>query len=134
VWLPGRAVARAASRHLPAGTAPLVRGPRAAARSVARGLRRLGFDAQPDGGAPGRAADALVLLGRVDGDGAARAAAALGDGGRLVVCRVRPTGRRRAMDLTSWLAHAGFVGIGQQRAAGLLPVHTTFGILRRLPD
>jgi hypothetical protein len=101
---------------------------------VARWLVRHGFAADADVPGTGTGpADALVLLGRIDEAGAAAAAASLRDGGRLVVCQLRPARRRHAMRLTAWLAHAGFVGIGQHSGGGLLPMHTTFGTLRRLP-
>ena len=102
---------------------------------MARWVSRLGFEAQPE---PTEALSdpvpALVWLGAIDAQSAGRAAASLRDGGSLVVCRVRPLGRRSAMDLTSCLAQAGFVRIGQARASGLLPVFLTYGILRRLPE
>ena len=135
MWLPGRTVARAAGRHLPAGATLRVRGSRAAARSVARWLLRRGFAVDPE--LPGIATpptDALVLLGRFAEGSAEAAAVSLRDGGRLVVCQVRPMRRRHAMKLTAWLAQAGFVGVGQRAGGGLLPVHVTFGTLRRLPE
>lgn len=134
MWLPGRIVARAAGRHLPPGVSLRVRGSKAAARSVARWLSRQGFDAQPETAeTSSEPAPALVWLGAIDAHAAGKAAKSLQDGGSLVVSRVRPVGRRSAMDLTSCLAHAGFVRIGQARAGGLLPVFLTYGVLRRLP-
>ena len=135
MWLPGRAVARAAGRRLPPGTVLRVRGSRAAARSVARWLTRQGFDARPEAAddAPGTS-PALVVLGAIDPTSVGLAADALRDGGSLVVCRVRPQSKTAAMDLTTSLAHAGFVRIGQDRTGGVLPIRLTYGILRRLPQ
>ena len=135
MWLPGRTVAQAASRHLPPGVSLRVHGSRAAARSVARWLSRHGFDAHPESAeAASEPTPALVWLGAIDAPSAGLAAESLRDGGSLVVCRVRLLSRRSAMDLTACLAHAGFVRIGQARAGGLLPVFATYGILRRLPE
>jgi len=101
---------------------------------VARSLSRQGFDAQPETAETSSGeAQALVWLGAIDAHSAGSAAESLPDGGSLVVSCVRPLGRRSAMDLTSCLAHAGFVRIGQTRAGGLLPVFLTYGVLRRLP-
>lgn len=134
MWLPGVAVARAAGRHLAVGTTLRVRGSRAAARSVARWLNRHGLAAEAESAqTAGSSVEALVLLGKFDERSAAAAALSLRDGGRLVLCQVRPARRGHAMNLTAWLAEAGFIGIGQRSSAGLLPVQTTFGTLRQLP-
>jgi hypothetical protein len=102
---------------------------------VSRWLGRQGFDARPeapedtDGAAP-----ALVVLGTLDDVGVLSAAAALADGGRLVIAGLRPRSRRAAMDLTSSLAHAGFVRVGQDPGSGWIGVRVTFGVLRKLPE
>jgi hypothetical protein len=123
-----------AGRHLPPGGTVRVRGSRAASRSVARWLTRQGFDARPESADQTDAAPALVVLGSLDADHAGGAAEALQDGGRLVVCRLRPESRAASMDLTTTLAHAGFVRVGHVRTGGLLSIRATWGELRRLPD